>query len=258
MKILAYMAIWKRPEITERCFKGLKKLGLEVFAVVSEDWAEDLCKKYKAGFVRTENNPLGKKLNTGLAALMGKRFDYLMTIGSDNFINPALFEAYKYYMDKGVGLIGVDKVYFMEGDKAKFVDYQLQIIGAGRMISREALETAKQVKVRFLKSVGGMIQGQPGEEKFIPVHRAISGDRNDILEIIGEEKVILWDEDKNRALDGSSNLRLIADGVSNKCIDVGKHPYILDMKGEDNIWKYDDIAGDPAEYNYVKRCFLAN
>ncbi len=50
------MAIWKRPEITERCFKGLKKLGLEVFAVVSEDWAEDLCKKYKAGFVRAENN----------------------------------------------------------------------------------------------------------------------------------------------------------------------------------------------------------
>ncbi len=102
MKILAYMAIWKRPEITEKCIKGLKDLGLEVFAVVSEDWAEDLCKKYKAGFVRAENNPLGKKLNTGLAALMGLKFDYLMTIGSDNFINPALFEAYKYYMNKGV------------------------------------------------------------------------------------------------------------------------------------------------------------
>ncbi len=258
MKILVYMAIWKRPEITERCFKAIKKLGLEVFAVVSEDWAEDLCKKYKAGFVRTENNPLGKKLNTGLAALIDKRFDYLMTMGSDNFINPRLLDVYEYYMNKKIGLIGIDKVYFMQGDKTKFVDYQLQIIGAGRMISREALETAKQVKVRFLKSVCGMIQGQPGEVKHIPIHRAINGNGNDILEIIGDERVMLWDEDKNKALDGSSNMRLIQDGVSNKCIDVGKHPYILDVKGEDNIWKYEDIKGEPAEFNYVKECFQEN
>lgn len=257
-KILAFVAVWKRPEITERCFKGIKDLGLPIFAVVSEDWAEDLCKKYGADYVRTPNTPLGKKFNTGLEGALKKDFDYLMTFNSDTLINPELLQVYKYHMEQNTGLIGVDKVYFVQDGKAKHVDYQLQIIGAGRMFSRDALETAKQVKVRFNKSVGGVINGFPTEEKYIPVHRAVSAHRSGIVEILGEEKIRLWDDEKERGLDGNSNMKLIHDQVSNKCIDIGKNPYIIDLKGDENIWKYEDIQGEVADYNFVMRCFQEN
>lgn len=258
MKILAFVAVWKRPEITERCFRGIKKLGLPIFAVVSEDWAEELCKKYGADFVRTSNTPLGKKFNTGLEAALKKDFDYLFTIGSDNLINPKLLDIYKYYMEKGTGLIGIDKCYFVQNEEAKHVDYQQQIIGACRMISKDALKTAKQVKVRFTQSVASVIYGYPTEEKYIPVHRAIDGDRSGVLEIIGESEIRLWEPEKEKALDGNSNMKLIRDHVSNKCIDTGKYPYVIDLKGEENIWKYGDVEGEPADYNYVMSCFQEN
>ncbi len=258
MKILAFVAVWKRPEITRRCFEGIKRLNIPLFAVVSEDWAEDLCKEFKAKYIRTPNKPLGRKLNKGLEKALEQDFDYLLTIGSDNLINPELLKVYDYYMKKGTGLIGVDKLYFHKEGEVKHVDYQLQIIGAARMISRKALATAHQVKVRFLKSVGGVIDGRPMEEKFIPVHRAINGDRSGILEIIGEPEIRLWDEDRERGFDGNSNMKLIHDQVCNKCIDTGKYPYVLDMKSEDNIWGYDEVPGEVAEYEYVMRCFQEN
>lgn len=258
MKILAFVAVWKRPEITRRCFEGIKRLGLPIFAVVSEDWAEELCKEFKADYVRTPNTPLGKKFNTGLKGALKKDFDYLMTFNSDTLINPELLKIYEYHMKQGVGLIGVDKVYFIQGEECKRVDYQLQIIGAGRMISKDALEVAKQVKVRFLKSVGGVINGHPTEEKYIPVHRAISGHRSGILEIIGEERIMLWDDERQRGLDGNSNMKIIHDQVSNKCIDTGNHPYVGDLKSDVNIWKYEDINGMPGDYNQVMSCFQEN
>lgn len=258
MKILAFVAVWKRPDITRRCFEGIKRLGLPIFAVVSEDWAEELCKEFKADYVRTPNEPLGKKFNTGLEQALKKDFDYLMTIGSDNLINPELLKIYEYHMKKGVGLIGVDKVYFIQGEECKRVDYQLQIIGAARMISKDALEVAKQVKVRFLKSVGGVISGHPTEEKYLPVHRAINGDRSGILEIIGEPEIRLWDSERQQGLDGNSNMKLIHDHISHRCIDTGNHPYVLDLKSDINIWKYEDLNGVPAEYNYVMSCFQEN
>lgn len=258
MKILAFVAIWKRPEITERCFKGIKKLGLPIFAVVSEDWAEELCKKYKADYVRTENTPLGKKFNVGLEGALKKDFDYLMTFNSDTLINPELLKIYEHYMNQGIGLIGVDKVYFIQGKECKRVDYQEQIIGAGRLISKDALKVAKQVKVRFLNSVSGVIGGYPSEEKYIPVHRAIGFEKSGMIEIIGEERIMLWNDDKQRCLDGNSNMKMIHDGVSNKCIDTGNHPYVGDLKSDENIWKYEDLNGVPADYNFVMSCFQEN
>ena len=258
MKILAFVAVWKRPEITRRCFEGIKRLGLPIFAVVSEDWAEELCKEFNADYVRTPNEPLGKKFNTGLEGALKKDFDYLMTIGSDNLINPELLKVYKYHMEQGVGLIGIGQCYWMQDQKVKQVDYFPQIIGAGRMISREALETAKQVKVRFLKSVGGVIEGNPAEEKYIPVHRAINGDRSGMLEIIGEPRIMLWDDDKSKGLDRNSNMKLIMDKVGDKCIDTGRNPYVVNLKSDVNIWGYNDIPGEDGDYNYVMSCFQEN
>lgn len=258
-KILAFVPIWKRPEITRQCFDGIKSLGLDIFAVVSEDWAEDLCKEYGADYVRTENTPVGRKYNKGLEKAIQKDYDYLMTFNSDTLINKKLLKVYEYYMNEGIDLIGVDKVYFVENGKAKFVDYKLQIIGAGRMISFKALrKIARRIKVRFLNSIAGSLNGNSGEERYINRGQARMGAKAGFLEILDSERVMLWDDNLNNTLDNSSNMKLIYEGASNKCVDVGKYPYVIDLKSEVNIWKFEDIEGEPADYKYVMSCLVEN
>ena len=256
---MAFVPVWKRPEITRQCFEGIKSLGLDMFAVVSEDWAEDLCKEYGADYIRTENKPVGRKYNTGLAAVLDRDYDYLMTFNSDTLINPKLLDVYEYYMNEGIDLIGVDKLYFVENEKAKFVDYRLQIIGAGRMISFKALrKIARRIKVRFLNSVAGSLNGNAGEERYINRSQARMGVKSGFLEMLEDERVMLWDDSLNSTLDNSSNTKLIYEGASNKCVDVGKYPYVIDLKSEVNIWKFEDIEGEPANYKYVMGCLAEN
>jgi len=258
-KILAFIPIWKRPEITRQCLEGIKALGLDMFCVVSEDWAEDMAKEFGAEYVRTENKPVGRKFNKGLEGvlMLAKDYDYLMTFNSDTLINPKLLKVYDYYMNEGIDLIGVDKVYFIEDKKAKFVDYKLQIIGAARLISFKSLrKIAKRIKVKFLNSIAGSLNGNVGEERFINKTQARMGAKSGFLEIIGEERVMLWDDSLNSTLDNSSNRKLIYEGASNKCIDVGKYPYVIDLKSDVNIWQFDSIEGEVANYNYVMSCLV--
>ena len=230
-----------------------------MFAIVSEDWAEDLCKEYGADYIRTDNIPVGRKYNTGLAAVLDRDYDYLMTFNSDTLINPKLLDVYEYYMNEGIDLIGVDKVYFVEDGKAKFVDYKLQIIGAGRMISFKSLrKIARRIKVRFLNSIAGSLNGNAGEERYINRSQARMGAKAGFLEILDDARVMLWDDNLNNTLDNSSNMKLIYEGASNKCVDVGKYPYVIDLKSEVNIWKFEDIEGEPANYKYVMGCLAEN
>ena len=256
---MAFVPVWKRPDITRQCFEGIKSLGLDMFAIVSEDWAEDLCKEYGADYIWTDNIPVGRKYNTGLAAVLDRDYDYLMTFNSDTLINPKLLDVYEYYMNAGIDLIGVDKVYFVEDGKAKFVDYKLQIIGAGRMISFKSLrKIARRIKVRFLNSIAGSLNGNAGEERYINRGQARMGAKAGFLEILDDARVMLWDDNLNNTLDNSSNMKLIYEGASNKCVDVGKYPYVIDLKSEVNIWKFEDIEGEPANYKYVMGCLAEN
>jgi hypothetical protein len=84
IKLLFFLAVWKRPEITEICFMGLqrlKKLGtfhVEHFAVISEVEMIPLCEKYGVEWCMHDNEPLGAKKNYGLRQAMKKEFDYLV------------------------------------------------------------------------------------------------------------------------------------------------------------------------------------
>src|SRR6478752_4031551 len=91
-RLLVFLAVWKRPEITEICFMGidrLRKTGLfpiEAFAVISEESMIPLCEKYNIDYCFYKNEPLGEKKNFGLTEAYKKEWDYLVEIGSDDLL----------------------------------------------------------------------------------------------------------------------------------------------------------------------------
>jgi hypothetical protein len=145
-KLLIFLAVWKRPEITEICFMGvdrLRKSGLfpiEAFAVISEALMVPLCRKYEIDFCLHENLPLGKKKNFGLQQAMKKDFDYMIEIGSDDLLKTELLEAYAPYFGHK-HLIGLNSFYFLNAEDGACRRYSNpSLYGMGRAVSRYALE----------------------------------------------------------------------------------------------------------------------
>lgn len=99
MKILFYLAVWKRPEITEICFIGLNRLmekyKSESLAVISEESMIPLCEKYGIMWLMHDNLPLGNKKNVGLRHALNLEWDYVIELGSDDIIKDELIELYK-------------------------------------------------------------------------------------------------------------------------------------------------------------------
>lgn len=258
---MIFLPIWKRPQLTEVCFKGIKRLSrykphkfqIKTVAVVSEGWAKKLCNKYDIKWVYANNEFLGAKLNEGLEYCMGVNFDYLMTLGSDDFIADKLLDVYEPYLKHGLELFGTDKICFVEGKKAKMVDYQLTIAGAGRMIKREILEKVclNNVKVEYLCCMAGKSDMfNTGDTGYMKKHNALPMERKGLLRILSPAKVNLWQDDRQNSLSHNSNMKLITGGASNKCIDI-KEPLIVDVKTSVNIWGYDYIKGIDIDINSI-------
>lgn len=140
MKLLVYTAVWKRPEITEICFMGIRRLNLPALAVISEVDMIPLCEKYGIEWVMAENSPLGTKKNAGLARAREMDFDFLMEIGSDDLILNELIDQYQKFFVK-YDFFGVCDAAYINGET---LECRREIsgtpYGAGRVISRKALE----------------------------------------------------------------------------------------------------------------------
>lgn len=213
IKLLIYLALWKRPQITELCFKGINRLRqhpdfeIQVLAVASEPEMLTLCEKYNVLVVTHSNEPLGKKKNFGLQAARGLQFDYMMEIGSDTLVLNELLDEYKN------NLIGLHH-FFGIGDCA-FICSETQACrrvggastyGGGRMISRAALE-AMDFKI--------------------------------------------WPDALNRGLDNASVFKLAREGgFWYRQLKPGAVPLVFDIKSEENIWKFNHLHG--VEYDVNK------
>lgn len=215
-KLLIYVAIWKRPEVTEMCFKSLKNLisqrqdySIDVFCVVSEKWAEALCKKYGFKYTKTKNTPLSDKKNFGLKAASKNDFDYIMEIGSDDCLEKSLFDFYKPYFDKKEPYFGINEYYLIspKQKKAKVWKYDVNHpIGAGRCIRKDVL---KQLDFK------------------------------------------IWPEGMQRGLDTNSDVNLIKIGYRCEILDTNKFPFVIDIKTDENLWGFDQINGTAVDYDFV-------
>jgi hypothetical protein len=210
-KILVFLAVWKRPEITELCFQGIKRLQshpdfeIDALAVVSEPEAEKLCAQYGIRSVTTPNDFLGRKKNFGLAACRGLDFDFLMEIGSDDLVLNSLLDDYKKFMH--YDFFGVREMAFFDSETGYCRRWAgASTYGAGRMISRSALE-----KMNFK----------------------------------------LWGNDQRRGLDGFSIVQLHRKGVKYWQVPISDKPKVMDVKSAVNLWRMDYSNGveyDPSEF----------
>jgi len=204
-KLLVFLAVWKRPYITEICFTGIKRMKthpdyeINALAVISEPEMIPLCEKYGIDWVMHDNNPLGAKKNFGLQKAKEFDFDFLMEIGSDDLILNELLTHYLPYLK--FGFIGVKDVAYLDSSYGECRRHiSKSTYGAGRVISRS------------------------------------------ILEKMGWK---LWKEELNKGLDNNSVLNLALIGFNYTQVHPLEFPCILDIKSEVNIWHFNYFVGKP-------------
>lgn len=145
MKLLFYLAVWKRPEITEICFMGLNRLRqtgfeMEFLAVISEESMIPLCDKYGVKYCFHQNLPLGKKKNFGLAQALKLDWDYIIELGSDDLIKNELIEKYAPFFGER-DYLGIDSVAFLNSKNGSCRWIQSgSVFGLGRCLSINVLE----------------------------------------------------------------------------------------------------------------------
>lgn len=252
MRILVFLAVWKRPEITEICFVGINRLiknsrfPIEAFAVISEESMIPLCNKYNIKWTFYKNDPLGEKKNHGLNEAMKLEWDYLLEIGSDDLVKDDLVELYAPYFGK-YDLFGTkDAIIINSADGMCRRLNSDTTYGLGRMISRKVLEQfAYGYDVLALESI--LCSGRTTPKDQIGFFKPEQAKE---LELLGRVKIIngprykLWRDEINKGLDNSSDFFLMKNGIGHKAIKTNK-PLCIDIKGDDNIWKFNPRLGTP-------------
>lgn len=205
IKLLFFLAVWKRPEITEICFMGLDRLRRESgfdcqsLAVISEESMIPLCEKWGINWCFHDNEPLSAKKNFGIEQAKKLDFDYLVELGSDDLIKTELLQLYRPHMESGVSMLGTNWFGFINtktGEARVFQKGIFATFGVGRAFHRSVIE------------------------KHSP----------------------LWPEKLNKGLDNASHFALARKGVFSKKVMVNK-PLAVDLKSDVNIWSFDSIQG---------------
>lgn len=144
-KLLIFLAVWKRPEITEICFMGidrLRKSGLfpiEAFAVISEESMKPLCEKYGIGYCFHENLPVGRKKNFGLTEAMKLKWDYLVEIGSDDVLKNEYLEVIANNL--GHPFVSINHFIYLNSEDGVCRRHRTSnSFGLGRMFKRNVFE----------------------------------------------------------------------------------------------------------------------
>jgi hypothetical protein len=142
-KFLIYLAVWKRPAITEICFMGIARLrrkhNIQAFAVISEESIIPLCEKYGIEWCMHENMPLGKKKNFGLSHLAAKDFDWMIEIGSDDLLKDEYFDLMDWDTEHEVLALRDFVMMNSETGECRHLTDRQGRFGVGRAIRREVL-----------------------------------------------------------------------------------------------------------------------
>jgi glycosyltransferase involved in cell wall biosynthesis len=271
MKVLIYFAVHRRIEILKICLQGIARLkkyrsDIEIssLAVCSTREEAKLLKANGCHVVITENEPLGRKKNTGLREALKQEFDYLMELGSDDLIHNSLLDIYFPLMRDGVDFFGVRKVMFYDTQSAKVAQWENGFpIGAGRCIRRGVIEQVKaKVKIRITQHFANQYMlGIPGKimvVDYATAHDLINSHMAEKVEQVEELK--LWDDHKMSGMDNNSMLNICGSGFKITTV-PSEYWQVLDIKSAENIntfdWfdsvNYDVLKHYPVEAEMIKR-----
>lgn len=143
MKIRIVIPLWKRPEVTRFCFDNVLRLTQEskheisVTCVLSEPEYIGVCQEYGFNWVFDLNEPVGKKINTGIKATLKHRYDYLMIMNSDDVIEAELIDRYyQPFFESLSPFFGVKKVTFVNfyTHEAREFEYDFSVLGIGKCV----------------------------------------------------------------------------------------------------------------------------
>lgn len=213
INLLVYLAVWRRPEITELCFMGIERMRkhpaykIQAFAVISEAEMIPLCKKYNIDWFMTDNFPLGKKKNSGLKQVSNYQFDYLMEIGSDDLITDRMLNHYIPYLHK-FAFMGISDAAYIESEtgECRRLISNKSTYGAGRLIARNVLE---------------------------------------------QMNWNIWDNNLQRGLDNNSTLRIESKGYKFHKLPAMEVPGVIDVKSQENLWKFNYFLGEQYDINLI-------
>lgn len=256
MRIVFFLACWRRPEITELCFVGLQRLAkhdpvrfdVRSFAVISEESMIPLCKKYGIDFLMHDNEPVGAKKNAGLNEVLNKyEFDYLIELGSDDLIFNGLLDYYEPLMKAGEDFFASKNIAFVDGigGGARLWQYDPNLVqGLGRCLSRRLLDSMRgKVLVKAYESIlsdDNLIAS--GTTGFLDKDQADIFARLGWAEIIPGGETFLW-SNINRGLDNDSTDRIMRKGYTFKLVETPE-PFMVDIKSQENIWGYNPELGE--------------
>lgn len=150
VKICLYVAIWQRPAVTVACFHNIKRLveyRPQLFEIIphfvlSEEWAAQLCDEFGFAYTRAQNKPLGRKMNKGMREALKSEWDWLMQLGSDDFIEPKFLDYYWPYLQHEQ-FFGMRHLLVMDGRSGDLMSVGTEhVFGAVRCIKRGLVEAA--------------------------------------------------------------------------------------------------------------------
>lgn len=156
MKIAIITAVWKRPEIFNLFAAGVQKLikdfphvSIECFVAGSEGEASKQMVTQHPNFyyVEVPNDPLAEKHNASLRLALTHKPNYVICLGSDDVISPALFQVYLDEIERGMEVVLFKDFYFYDLVSGRasywggYTDYRAgRCIGAGAMIHSRLLD----------------------------------------------------------------------------------------------------------------------
>lgn len=160
MRVALCTAVWRRHALTRIWWAGARRLcrrfafhGFTAHIVVSgsEPAHASLARQHGATWLRIANDPLGRKWNAVAERACCDGADFLLILGSDDFLSDAIIDRYVDLIRAGWLYMGLQGIYFYEPASQRLALYQLRIgknrhgapIGAGRLISTRLLRSCQ-------------------------------------------------------------------------------------------------------------------
>ncbi len=237
MKIMVFAAVYGRPHITNIFNLGIQRLkkDFNVSVTVATSTPEDavLCHSFGYSVIGVDNSPLGNKHNVGIAKALEQDFDYLMIMGSDDLISNKgvheLVNARKNY-------VGYRSMFAYDTENAENYHFEYEIddfiIGAGRVLSRECVESV-HFRSAFKQRYKGHKHRVEELISYLPTKTAKQLQERGVgkkwYDVIG-----MYDSHLERSLDGSSDKNILLSGFSRSVLEC-EIPQIIDLKSEFNI-----------------------
>jgi hypothetical protein len=151
LRIRVLIPLWKRPEVTKFCFKGLQRLiaesthQIDVLCVISESEYIPICEDFGFAWTYHDNDPLGKKINAGVKRALEFEWDYLMMMNSDDIIKAELLDKYyKPFFENLTPFFGINRVTYVKfgTTEARDIEYGYSILGIGKCMRRDVVDIA--------------------------------------------------------------------------------------------------------------------